>query len=242
MTAIGKYNSSVNTNNTLFVVGNGVDTDNRKDAFVVKDNGDVLINPLNSSLLISLYDLIHRVSPHLIYTSNDSKTVSPSNTDALPKIISNIYNNSYGIMAFDTMCGSIGKHAFETCSNLFFIEIPNGVIFIDEFAFNGCRSLTSITIPNGVTSIGWNAFKGCGLSSVTIPASVKIIGDYAFYGCTYLKTITCNASEPPELQSSIVNNSKAFDDLASNYEIRVPSRSFVKYLNSPWGKYRITKQ
>ena len=32
---------------------------------------------------------------------------------------------------------------------------------IGESAFNGCSSLTSITIPNSVISIGNNAFDGC---------------------------------------------------------------------------------
>lgn len=74
---------------------------------------------------------------------------------------------------------------------------------------------------------------------MTIPASVTTIGDYAFQGCTYLKTITCNASEPPELQSSIVNGSKAFDGLASDYEIRVPSQYLFKYRMSAWGRYNL---
>ena len=53
MTVIGKYNY---TDNALFVVGNGTNTNNRKDAYVVKDDGDVLINPFNPGFLISLYD------------------------------------------------------------------------------------------------------------------------------------------------------------------------------------------
>lgn len=78
MTAIGKYNTGVtDTNNTLFVVGNGTDTDNRNDAFVIKNNGDIFINPLNSSLLISLYDLIWKIGPYLIYTSNNNSIVTP---------------------------------------------------------------------------------------------------------------------------------------------------------------------
>ena len=113
MTAIGKYNSSINTNNTLFVVGNGTNTDNRKDAFVVKNNGDVFINPLNSSLLISLYDLIYKVSStYLIYSSSSNTKVDPNNMSSLPTIISNTYSNGYGLILFDTVCTSIGNTAF----------------------------------------------------------------------------------------------------------------------------------
>ncbi len=65
------------------------------------------------------------------------------------------------------------------------------VTSIGAWAFNGCTGLTSITIPDGVTSIGGYAFSGCtGLTSVTIPDSVTSIGDSAFYGCTGLTSIT----------------------------------------------------
>lgn len=51
-------------------------------------------------------------------------------------------------------------------------------------AFQGCSGLTSIIIPNTVTSISYRAFYGCGdLISITIPNSVTSIGDHAFYGC-----------------------------------------------------------
>ncbi|MDE5887606.1 MAG: leucine-rich repeat domain-containing protein, partial [Muribaculaceae bacterium] len=49
---------------------------------------------------------------------------------------------------------SIGNYAFDGCSSLTSITIPNTVTSIGDFAFNCCRSLTSITIPNTVTSIG----------------------------------------------------------------------------------------
>ena len=82
---------------------------------------------------------------------------------------------------------SIGDSAFEGCSGLTSVEIPDGVTSIDEYAFYGCRSLTSVEIPDGVTSISEWAFRDCSeLTSVEIPASVTSIGDGAFYGCSGL--------------------------------------------------------
>jgi hypothetical protein len=49
----------------------------------------------------------------------------------------------------------------------------NTVTAIGESAFDDCSGLTSVTIPDGVTSIGVRAFRRCsGLTSVTIPGSV----------------------------------------------------------------------
>ena len=64
----------------------------------------------------------------------------------------------------------------------------NGVNFtvtsIGDDAFQSCSGLTSITIPNSVTSIGKRAFEVCkGLTSIKIPNSVTSIGTRAFYGC-----------------------------------------------------------
>ena len=79
---------------------------------------------------------------------------------------------------------AIYKYAFEGCSSLTFVTIPDSVTSIGERAFSGCSSLTFVTIPDSVTSIGERAFSGCsGLTSVTIGNSVTSIGKYAFDGC-----------------------------------------------------------
>ena len=76
---------------------------------------------------------------------------------------------------------SIGDFAFDGCSSLTSITIPNSVMSIGNSAFAWCEGLTSISIPNSVTSIGWEAFNGCSsLKSIKIPKGLTNIGFYAF--------------------------------------------------------------
>lgn len=71
-----------------------------------------------------------------------------------------------------------------------FNEVTYFISFIDDEAFENCSRLTSIDIPNTVTSIGRQAFFGCSdLTSVSIPNSVIYIGDQAFEQCTKLESI-----------------------------------------------------
>ena len=85
----------------------------------------------------------------------------------------------------------IRNSAFWLCTSLTDINIPNSVTEISGEAFRGCTSLTDINIPNSVTEIGSDAFAGCSsLTSITIPNSVTEIGYRAFSGCTSLTSIT----------------------------------------------------
>ena len=91
----------------------------------------------------------------------------------------------------------IGQSAFENCTNLTSVTIPNSVTDLGSDTagkqggpFMGCTGLTSITIPNSVTYIGKEAFQGCtGLTSITIPNSVTHIYDLTFADCTRLTSI-----------------------------------------------------
>ena len=74
----------------------------------------------------------------------------------------------------------IGDYAFEKCTSLVGIEIPNSITNIGNYAFYNCSGIASVEIPNSVTNIGEYAFFGCSLTSVVIPASVTSIGTFAF--------------------------------------------------------------
>ena len=77
------------------------------------------------------------------------------------------------------------------------VIINPGVTSINDHAFNGCSAVRSVTIPNGMKSIGAYAFYGTQLTSVTIPQSVTSIGSFAFAGCPNL----LSASLPDTLMS-----------------------------------------
>ena len=86
---------------------------------------------------------------------------------------------------------NIGNYAFNGCTSLTSVTITDSVTNIGNYAFNGCTSLTSVTIPNSVTSIGDSAFSSCtSLTSVTIPDNVTSIGNSAFEYCTSLTSVT----------------------------------------------------
>ena len=101
----------------------------------------------------------------------------------------------------------IGIHAFDGCTSITSITIPNSVTSIGSSAFADCTSLTSVTIPNSVTTISDLAFYACPIENATIPtnaissipkASLKTvvinggtsIGDRAFSGCDSLESLT----------------------------------------------------
>lgn len=114
----------------------------------------------------------------------------------------------------------IGESAFEDCTNLTSIALPDSVTSIGGEAFYKCTGLTSITIPDSVTSIGTNAFAYCSslkynqydngeylgnatnpyvvlcdtvsssITSIEIHETTKVIGYFAFLHCNSLTCVS----------------------------------------------------
>ena len=89
---------------------------------------------------------------------------------------------------------NIESYAFYYCSNLSNVNIPNGVTTIMPYTFQFCPKLTNIIIPNSVTEIWNGAFSNSGLYSITIPSSVTSIAEQSFYRCDSLTHITVEPS------------------------------------------------
>ena len=106
------------------------------------------------------------------------------------------------------------------------IVLKEGTKGIAGSAFNGCSGLMSVTIPNSVISIGGHAFNYCsGLTSVTIPNSVTSIGGYAFYKCSGLTRI--DAYPNPE-QVKVSTGGDVFYDVPKDGTLHV----LPKYLSA----------
>lgn len=138
-------------------------------------------------------------------TSRDQNNSTPGNNYTGDLIIPSVaWDGDKGYTVIE-----LGERAFEDCSGLTSVIIPNTVTYIGNNAFEGCSGLTSVIIPNSVTYIGSNAFTSCSnLPSITIPDSVTSIGSAAFRDCPKLETVYFNATHCTGGYSAFPDNLK----------------------------------
>ena len=191
----------------------------------------------------------------IYYTSTSGYPVRPYKTNAFgAEIVSNKYSNGKGIITFSSDVKLIGADAFNQCSDLKSISIPNSVTMIGDNAFGTCIQLETLNIPEGVLSIGSAAFCNCNLTSITIPNSVSSIGSSAFNNCDSIISLTI-----PESVSSVgmyafadcdglkriyflnpapITVSYSIFDEVSGFTIFVPPSSVSSYKNTlGWDYY-----
>ena len=88
---------------------------------------------------------------------------------------------------------SIGTLAFSNLSNLTTLSLGKGIKTIGKYAFFTCNHLPSVTIPESVTSISDYAFENCGLHTLTIKGPIESMGSQVFAYCSYLESVTLPA-------------------------------------------------
>ena len=131
-----------------------------------------------------------------------------------------------------------------TCKEIanFSNTLISGVIFndnllrIEDGTFANCSRLSgTIVLPPKITRIPSSCFAECSmLTGIVIPANVMLIDEYAFYECINLKSIVCQAEEPP----LVVDN--AFIGVPKdNFTIEVPKGCVEKYRNARgWSDFK----
>ena len=151
------------------------------------------IQPMTAFVYTPTTTAIPKPANNEIWYTNGSTTTAttPYSTTVFgANIVSNLYDaeKECWVITFDKDITEIGDFAFNVCSSLTSVTIPDSVTTIGVQAFYDCDSLTSVTIGNSVTTIGNYAFYSCTkLTSVTIGNSVTTIGEAAFRSCSSLK-------------------------------------------------------
>ena len=78
------------------------------------------------------------------------------------------------------------------------LEIKDGTKSIADSAFDECSELENVKIPDSVVRIGRYAFYGCtSIKTLIIPKSVTMTGDGLFARWTDSQTVYCRASSTP---------------------------------------------
>ena len=121
---------------------------------------------------------------------------------------------------------SIDESAFDCCSLLTSIEIPNTVKYIGKRAFCICTSLKGVKIPNSVISIGESAF--IGLSNAT---SIEVESGNEFYdsrdNCNAIIETSTNTliagCQNTIIPSSVTSIGRSAFFRSNIYEIEIPN-------------------
>ena len=123
----------------------------------------------------------------------------------------------------------IERYAFQNCSSLNSIVLPGGLTTIGDGALSGCAALIDISIPDSVTHIGREAFYSCAsLANIELPEGITEISDLSFYACHSLKNVTL-----PENVTSVgvsaFSNCSGLTSVTLNENVTVISKSTFSY-------------
>ena len=130
---------------------------------------------------------------------------------------------------------SIAEGAFQGCTGMTSVEIPNTVTVIEQNAFNGCAGLMIIKIGNGVKEIGSKAFANIATSAARNRAGgtgLKV----------YCETEVLPSTAADAFENSPIENATLYvnDGLVSVYKVVVPWNKFGTIVGLSTGIWSIT--
>lgn len=242
----------------------GVTTSNGCANFELTD-GSVISVPLASSNIIDFLDPNVKLVCVLNWDSDGDKQLSYDEAAAVSNLGKSF--NGTGIVYFDELkyftslnsiadnafenctalrvitlpesVKSFGKGAFAGCSNLEKIHLPEGMQKIEEYTFSGC-GIKHLTIPESVTEIKQHAFSRSSLEELVIPKNVEILGQDAFLSCENLKQVDMSESKIATIYGCTFYECRELKSVKMPTSLRtVKSESFlrsgIEELNFPEG-------
>ena len=84
-------------------------------------------------------------------------------------------------------CNTIPVDCFGNCNSLKYVNLNNSISVLEHEAFEYCTNLEKISLPENVLSIGYDCFYNCkNLNSIIFNDKLKIIDSGAFDCCQQL--------------------------------------------------------
>lgn len=84
--------------------------------------------------------------------------------------------------------------SFRGCTSLASVQLPAGLTAIQDYTFSECEALASINLPAALTSIGYHALYGTALTAVELPSGLKLLGNGSLQNCASLESLSFPAS------------------------------------------------
>ena len=224
----------------------GVGAANLTNVMTLKVTGDI-----NSEDIMFIRN--NMVNLHHLDLTDANYVASTSEYATGKRTADNSVGGLYGLLRLRSVklpesAKSIERDAFDGCSYLSDITIPEGIERIEDGgwynthyqgAFTGCQMITSITLPNSITYIGSYAFYQSSLTSIVLPEGLIGIGNNAFSECSSLANVTfspnlttigdnafggCRKLATVNLPTGLITiNQNAFTGCSSLTELRIPS-------------------
>ena len=118
--------------------------------------------------------------------------------------------------------------AFNNCTSLTNVIIPNYIHTIGPGAFAGCSALTNINLSENVYSIGRQAFEGCtSLTEINLPNDITIIKPYTFKDCTSLKNVNISTNNTFIIEYGAFINCSALEINIPKNVISIKEQAFL---------------
>lgn len=202
-------------------------------------------------------------SDEIYYTTYSGNQVMVDMTGFDVSLVSNTYQDGYGILKFSGPLTKVGDGAFAGVRTLRYMRLPSTVTTIGERSFME-SGLVRLEMPDSVTDIMSNAFSGCyalvspiyfsrglvnmedeayanstALQTITIRDTVTSLGSGCFYGCINLADVIVQATVPPVLEyDQVAGDYLQFDNTYRVFRIRVPAGTLNAYQTAPgWSKW-----
>lgn len=103
---------------------------------------------------------------------------------------------------------TLGECAFQNCTGITRVCLPEGVTVVPRYAFNGCTQLNGVVLSKQTATIEDWAFAGTALTGISLPATVTSLGDNVFHNCSELIGVQSYPTTAPTITATTFSHDK----------------------------------